>query len=309
MDETYHIPVLLAEAIDMLVTVPNGVYVDGTLGGGGHAERICDRIYPEGMLVGIDADADAHTEAQKKLARFDSRVKLVHDNTEFLRSILHSLDLSPIHGLLLDLGVSSYQLDERGKGFTFRADAPLDMRMDTRQALTAQAVINGYDEQALADLFFTYGEERLSRRIARAVVEARGTQAIESTARLAAIVEHCVGGQHVTKSLARIFQALRIEVNDELGRLEHILRDAVEVLAPGGRIVVIAYHSLEDRIVKNYFADQAAVAIPSGNKLVPDTPRIPALRIVTRKPIVASDDEQKRNPRSRSAKMRVAEKL
>jgi 16S rRNA (cytosine1402-N4)-methyltransferase len=309
VEEIYHIPVLLHEAIDMLVTVRNGVYVDGTLGGGGHAERICERIYPEGMLVGIDADADAQQEARKKLARFDPRVKLVHDNTVFLRSILHSLDIHFIHGLLLDLGVSSYQLDERGKGFTFRSDAPLDMRMDSRQMLTAQTIVNEYDEHTLADIFYKYGEEHLSRRIARAVVAARSIQAIDSTARLVAIVEKCVGGKHVTKSLARIFQALRIEVNDELGRLEHILRDAVDMLAPGGRIVVIAYHSLEDRIVKNYFLEQAAVVIPSGNKLVPDTPRIPALRVLTKKPIIASDDELEENSRSRSAKMRVAEKV
>lgn len=309
MEERYHIPVLLHEAIDMLITVRDGIYVDGTMGGGGHAERICERIYPEGMLVGIDADADAQQEARKRLARFASRVMLVHDNTVFLRSILHSHDLHFMHGLLLDLGVSSYQLDERTKGFTFREDAPLDMRMDVRQDLTARTIVNQYDETALADLIFRYGEEHLSRRIARALVSARSTQPIESTRQLASIVESCVGAKHLTKSLARVFQALRIEVNDELGRLEHILRDAVELLAPGGRIVVIAYHSLEDRIVKNYFAEESAVSIPSGHKLVPDAPRIPLLRMVTKKPVTASDDELTANPRSRSAKMRVAEKV
>lgn len=293
----------------MLVTVRDGVYVDGTLGGGGHAERICERIYPEGMLIGIDQDADAQQEARQRLARFMPRVMLVHDNTVFLRSILHSHALHDINGLLLDLGVSSYQLDEREKGFTFRSDAPLDMRMDVRQPLTAQRVVNEYDETSLADLFFTYGEEHASRRIARAVVAARSTEPIASTKQLSAIIEQCVGGKHLTKSLARVFQALRIEVNDELGRLETILRDAVEALASGGRIVVISYHSLEDRIVKNYFTDQAATSVPSGHKLIPDTPRVPALRLVTRKPIVASEEEQQRNPRSRSAKMRVAEKV
>jgi 16S rRNA (cytosine1402-N4)-methyltransferase len=260
------------------------------------------------MLIGIDADADAQKEARTRLARFAPRVMLVHDNTVFLRSILHSHDIRSIHGLLLDLGVSSFQLDERLKGFTFREDAPLDMRMDSRQDLTARTIVNEYDEQALADIFFKYGEEHLSRRIARAVVSARTAAPVESTARLASIVEHCVGGKHLTKSLARIFQALRIEVNDELGRLERILRDGVEMLAPGGRIVVIAYHSLEDRIVKNYFAEQAAESIPSGHKLIPDTPRTPVLHAVTKKPIIASAGEQERNPRSRSAKMRVAEK-
>jgi 16S rRNA (cytosine1402-N4)-methyltransferase len=309
VDQPYHIPVLLREAVDMLVTVRSGVYVDGTLGGGGHAEEICQRIFPEGLLVGIDADDDAQREAEKKLARFSPRVTFVHDNTVFLRSILHSHDIRTINGLLLDLGVSSFQLDERGKGFSFRADAPLDMRMDRRQPRDASSVVNEYDEHALADIFFTYGEERMSRRIARAITVQRSEQPIRTTKELAAIVERCVGGKFVTKSLARIFQALRIEVNDELGRLEKILHDGVEMLAPGGRIVVIAYHSLEDRIVKNYFAEQAATVTPSGVKFLPDTPREPALHLVTKKPIIASEDEQRMNSRARSAKMRVAEKV
>lgn len=293
----------------MLVTRTDGVYVDGTLGGGGHAERICERIYPEGLLIGIDQDADAQKEAGRRLARFSPRVIRAHDNTVFLRSILHSHDIHFIDGLLLDLGVSSYQLDEHTKGFTFRADAPLDMRMDVRQDLNAATVVNEYDEAPLADIFFKYGEEHLSRRIARAICAARRTDRIDSTSKLAAIVERCVGGKHLTKSLARIFQALRIEVNDELGRLEHILRDAAEMMRPGGRIVVIAYHSLEDRIVKNYFAEESAVVTPSGSRFLPDTPRVPLLRVLTRKPIVASEEEQERNPRSRSAKMRVAERV
>ncbi len=309
MDEAYHIPVLLHDAVEMLVTARGGVYVDGTLGGGGHAEAICEKIFPEGRLVGIDADDDAQREAEKKLARFAPRVTFVHDNTVFLRSILHSHDIDSIQGLLLDLGVSSFQLDEHGKGFTFRAEAPLDMRMDRRQSLDARFIVNEYDEHSLAEIFFKYGEEKMSRRIAKAIAAQRSEAPIETTSQLVAIVERCVGGKFVTKSLARIFQALRIEVNDELGRLETMLRDGVEMLAPGGRIVVIAYHSLEDRIVKNYFADQAAVVTPSGVKFLPDTPRDPVLRLVTKKPLIASEDEQLMNPRSRSAKMRVAEKV
>jgi 16S rRNA (cytosine1402-N4)-methyltransferase len=293
----------------MLVTVRGGVYVDGTLGGGGHAEAICEKIFPEGHLVGIDADEDAQQEAKKKLARFSPRVTFIHDNTAFLRSILHSHDIHSVNGLLLDLGVSSFQLDERGKGFTFRADAPLDMRMDRRQTRDARSIVNEYDEYALADIFFRYGEEKMSRRIARAVVARRAETPIDMTGDLVAIVERCVGGKFATKSLARIFQALRIEVNDELGRLETILRDGVDMLAPGGRIVVIAYHSLEDRIVKNYFAAQAATVTPSGVKFLPDAPREPVLRLLTRKPLIASEEEQQLNPRSRSAKMRAAEKV
>lgn len=293
----------------MLVTARAGVYVDGTLGGGGHAEAICDKIVPEGTLIGIDADEDAQREAKQTLARFAPHVIYVHDNTAYLRSILHSHGIHGIQGLLLDLGVSSFQLDEHGKGFTFRADAPLDMRMDTRQPRDARSIVNDYDEQSLMNIFFKYGEENLSRRIARAIAAHRMETPIETTGQLAAIVERCVGGKFATKSLARIFQALRIEVNDELGRLETMLRDGVEMLVPGGRIVVIAYHSLEDRIVKNYFADQAATTTPSGVKFLPDTPRDPVLRLLMKKPLIASEEEVRVNPRSRSAKMRVAEKV
>lgn len=300
---------MLHNAVDMLVKERSGVYVDGTLGGGGHAEAICEKLFPEGRLIGIDADDDAQREAQKKLARFAPRVFLVHDNTAYLRSILDSHHIQRIQGLLLDLGVSSHQLDEHGKGFTFRADAPLDMRLDRRQTRTARAIVNEYDEYSLANIFFTYGEEAKSRRIARAIVVQRNEAPIETTLQLAAIVEQCVGGKFLTKSLARIFQALRIEVNDELGRLETILRDGVEMLAPGGRIVVIAYHSLEDRIVKKYFSDMAETVTPSGIKFLPDTPRDPVLRLLTKKPLIASEEELVMNPRSRSAKMRVAEKV
>jgi 16S rRNA (cytosine1402-N4)-methyltransferase len=309
VDDTYHIPVLLHEAVELLVTARAGIYVDGTLGGGGHAEAICDRIFPEGTLIGIDADEDAQREAQQRLARFAPRVIYVHDNTAYLRSILHSRDIHGIHGLLLDLGVSSFQLDEHGKGFTFRADAPLDMRMDIRQGRDARAIVNEYDEYSLTNIFFKYGEDNLSRRIARAIVAHRTDAPIETTGQLAAIVERCVGGKFATKSLARIFQALRIEVNDELGRLETMLKDGVEMLVPGGRIVVIAYHSLEDRIVKNYFADKAATTTPSGVKFLPDTPRDPELRLLMKKPLIASEEELQTNPRARSAKLRAAEKV
>ncbi len=309
MDETYHIPVLLHEAVDLLVSDRGGIYVDGTLGGGGHAEAICEKLSSEGRLIGIDADEDAHLEAARKLARFAPRVTFVRDNTAYLRSILHSLDIHGIQGLLLDLGVSSFQLDERGKGFTFRADAPLDMRMDVRQGRTARSVVNEYDEQSLMGIFFTYGEEKHSRRIARAIAAQRAEKPIDTTGELAAIIERCVGGKFATKSLARIFQALRIEVNDELGRLETMLADGVDMLSPGGRIVVIAYHSLEDRIVKNYFSAQAATTVPSGVKFLPDTPRVPVLHLLTKKPLIASEDEQEKNPRSRSAKMRAGEKV
>lgn len=306
---SYHVPVLLDEVVAHLVTTPTGIYVDGTLGGGGHAEKILERLSPPGMLIGIDADSDAIEEATKRLRRFQSSIQLVQNNTVHIADILRSMHISTIHGLLLDLGVSSFQLDEARKGFSFRGDERLDMRMDRRQALDAFAVVNSYNSDELASVIWKYGEERLSRRIAQAIVKKREVAPVETTGQLAAIVESVVGGRFLLKTLARVFQAIRIEVNNELERLQNMLNESLNIIASGGRIVVISYHSLEDRIVKNFFAEQAATRIPSGNKFQPDIPRIPKLRVITKRPIVASEEEQRMNPRSRSAKMRVAEKL
>ena len=305
----YHIPVLRDDVLKFLVTEPQGVYVDGTLGGGGHASGIIERIFPNGTLIGIDADTDALKAAQETLQRFTSNLIFVHDNNANIRTILQSLNISTIQGLLLDLGVSSFQLDEPGKGFSFRADDVLDMRMDRRQSLDARAIINTYSAEQLADILWKFGEERNSRRIARDIVEHRGTKEIGTTSELAAIIGKRVYEPFLTKTLARVFQALRIEVNNELSSLARILSDATGFLASGGRVVVISYHSLEDRIVKNFFQEKSATHIPSGHKLVPDEPITPLLRVLTKKPIVASRDEQVSNPRSRSAKMRVAEKI
>ncbi len=309
MSRPYHIPVLRDEVISLLITKQNGVYVDGTLGGGGHAENIIEMIYPLGTLVGIDADADAHAEAEIRLQRFSPKVVLVHDNNANIRSILQSQNIFSIQGLLLDLGVSSFQLDEATKGFSYRGNDPLDMRMDRRQPFTASTVINTYPVEELADIFWRYGEEKNSRKIARAIGDRRETKKIETTGDLAGIVERRIPGQFLTKTLARIFQALRIEVNHELEHLSRTLNESISLLAVGGRIAVISYHSLEDRIVKSFFMEQSATSIPSGHKLVPDMPASPALRVLTRKPVVPSSEEQLSNPRSRSAKMRVAERI
>lgn len=308
-ESSYHIPVMLDEVIEHLITDENGIYVDGTLGGGGHAEKICERLSKQGTLIGIDADADAIQEAGKRLERFTMNVQLVNDNTAHITTILRTRNISTIHGLLLDLGVSSFQIDEASKGFSFRGNDRLDMRMDRRQSLDAYAVVNSYGEEELADVIFHYGEERLSRRIARRIIHRREESPIETTGQLASIVESAVGGKFAVKSLARVFQAIRIEVNNELHRLQSILNDSLQFVASGGRIVVISYHSLEDRIVKTFFNECAATTIPSGNKFQPDTPRVPELKIITKKPMEASEEEQKRNPRSRSAKMRVANKI
>ncbi len=309
MSGPYHVPVLRDEVIDFLITSPDGVYVDGTLGGAGHAEKITEKLSSRGTLIAIDADADAHVDAKKKLQRFSANVVFVHDNNANIRSILQSHHVPVIQGLLLDLGVSSFQLDEGSKGFSFRSDDLLDMRMDRRQALSAAAVVNSYSDERLADVFWNFGEERDSRKIARAIVEQRGVKKIETTGELAAIVEKRVPGRFLTKTLARIFQALRIEVNHELEYLPRTLNDVVEFLATGGRIVVISYHSLEDRIVKEFFQKSSALFVPSGHKLVPDLPANPTLRVLTKKPVMASPEEQDLNPRSRSAKMRVAERI
>ncbi|MFA6456302.1 MAG: 16S rRNA (cytosine(1402)-N(4))-methyltransferase RsmH [Bacteroidota bacterium] len=305
---SYHIPVMLNEVLEHLITSNSGTYVDGTLGGGGHAEKICERLSAQATFIGIDADADAIHEAGKRLQHFNLNVQLVNDNTAHIAAILRTQHISTIHGLLLDLGVSSFQLDEASKGFSFRGNERLDMRMDRRQTLDAYAVVNSYEETELADVIFHYGEERLSRRIARRIVLRREESPIETTGQLAAIVESVVGGKFAVKSLARVFQAIRIEVNNELHRLQSILHDSLQFIAVGGRVVVISYHSLEDRIVKTFFNDCAAKFIPSGNKFQPDTPRNPDLIVLTKKPLEATDEEQQQNPRSRSAKMRVAER-
>jgi 16S rRNA (cytosine1402-N4)-methyltransferase len=307
--QTFHTPVLCKEAVDYLVGREDGIYVDGTLGGGGHAEAILEKIYPHGKLIGIDADDDACKNARRRLEKYASNVIFVHDNTVNIASILAAHGVSSIHGILLDLGVSSYQLDEGKKGFSFRSDEMLDMRMDRRQHLDAKSVVNTYPEEELALLFRKYGEEKNSRRLARAIANQRALGSIETTGEIASIVEKTIGSRFLVKSLARIFQALRIEVNNELANLSTLLRESLHTMETGGRMVVISYHSLEDRIVKKFFLEESMSYTPSENKLLPDTPRNPNLRILTKKPVRASKEEQQRNPRSRSAKMRAAERI
>jgi 16S rRNA (cytosine1402-N4)-methyltransferase len=302
----YHTPVLLEEALRFLITDVNGVYVDGTLGGGGHSEAICRQLDSSGKLICFDADDDAMRFAAERLKAFSQRITYVHSNFRNLEAELDALAIRRINGLLLDLGVSSFQIDEEAKGFSFRGDEKIDMRMDRRQPISGWDVVNKYSEERLADVIWKYGEERYSRRIARRIVEARD---IDSTGKLATVIESTVGKQFLVKTLARVFQAIRIEVNDELQALEQTLGASVGRVAEGGRIVVISYHSLEDRIVKNFFRQASADKIPSGNKYVPDTVLVPKLRTLTKSPVGPSEDETARNPRSRSAKMRVAEKI
>jgi 16S rRNA (cytosine1402-N4)-methyltransferase len=306
---SYHTPVLRDEVLTWLITSAGGVYVDATLGGGGHAESILQRLDPPGVLVGLDADPDAIQFATLRLSSYQERAVLVHSNFRDISAALAHRGIDRVRGILFDLGVSSYQLDEPSRGFSFRTDDRLDMRMDQTQALDARTVVNQYEERELADILWMYGEERASRRIAHALVRHRSHSPLQTTGELTAIVRGVVGERFLVKSLARVFQALRIEVNNELMNLEAALAQAIALLESGGRLVVISYHSLEDRIVKDTLKREAASVQRSGNKLAPDILLQPNVRILTKKPIGATDEESGRNPRSRSAKLRVAEKL
>jgi 16S rRNA (cytosine1402-N4)-methyltransferase len=296
-----HVPVLLAEVLAGLAPRAGGRYIDGTLGGGGHAAAILEASAPDGQLLGIDADPAALAAAGERLAAFGARATLVHGNFRDLARLAQAAETVPVDGILLDLGVSSHQLDTPERGFSFQADAPLDMRMDPTADETAADLVNRLPEGALADLIYRYGEERGSRRIARLIGEARRKRPIATTGQLAAIVERALGGRRgKVHPATRTFQGLRIAVNHELESLEAALPQAVELLGPGGRLVVIAFHSLEDRIVKQFFRSKSGY----GGEEVSAR-----LRIVTKKPIEVGEEEARTNPRARSAKLRIAERI
>ena len=305
----FHTSVLLNEVLSFLVTAPGGTYVDATLGGGGHAEALLQRLTPSGRLIGLDADPDALSFAGERLKRFGDRSTLVQGNFGKLESILSRFGLATVAGVLFDLGVSSFQLDEGSKGFSFRTDERLDMRMDRSQERDAVTILGETNAEDLTRIFREYGEERYARRIAKKIVERRQQAPVRTSGELSALVAEAVGSRFLTKSLARIFQAIRIEVNNELKHLESGLRQAIDVVAPGGRIVVISYHSLEDRIVKQEFKAASATSIRSGTALLPDRPVEARLKILTKKPVEALHKEQSENPRSRSAKLRAAERV
>jgi 16S rRNA (cytosine1402-N4)-methyltransferase len=296
-----HVPVLLAEVLGGLAPRSGGRYLDGTLGGGGHAAAVLEASAPNGRLLGIDADPAALEAAGIRLAAFGERATLAHGNFREIGRLAHEQGFEQIDGLLLDLGVSSHQIDTPERGFSFAADAPLDMRLDPTSGVTAADLVNNMSESELADMIFRYGEERGSRRVARFVAEARRKQPIERTLELAELVTRALGGRHgKIHPATRTFQALRIAVNRELESLEAALPQAVGLLAPGGRIAIISFHSLEDRIVKLFFRAESGY----GGSEQPIR-----LQIITKKPIEAREQEARANPRSRSAKLRVAEKL
>ncbi len=307
----FHRPVMVREVVESLRCRPGGLYVDGTVGGGGHARAILDASSPDGILVGIDQDDDALSESEKVLHEFGERKILVKGNFADVDGILKGLRLGPADGLLLDLGVSSHQLDTVERGFRFSSDAPLDMRMDRRRGVRAADLVNGLSERELARILRDYGEEAKAAKIARAIVARRKAAPIETTSQLASLVSGVVGSgrQGRIHPATRTFQALRIAVNEELENLHAAIFRGVPCLKKGGRFSIIAFHSLEDRIVKNAFR-----SLEKGCVCPPDFPlcrcgREPQLKVLTKRPVTPGPEETEENPRSRSAKLRTAERI
>ena len=311
MSEFHHVSVLLWECIDGLNIKPDGIYVDGTLGGAGHSSQIAARL-TTGRLIGIDRDQVALTAAGERLATFGDRVTLIHSNFCEIKQVLADLQIDGVDGILLDLGVSSPQLDDGERGFSYMADAPLDMRMNRNDALTAWHVVNQWPYEELKRILFDYGEERYAPKIAAAICNRREGKPIETTLELVEIIRSAMPAaalrekQHPAK---RSFQAIRIAVNDELGSVEKVMRDAVDCLNPGGRLAIITFHSLEDRIVKNGMADAAKGCTCPPNFPVCVCGKKPKVKLISRKPIVSGEEELEMNPRARSAKLRVCEKV
>ena len=311
MSEFHHVSVLLEECLEALNIKPDGIYVDGTLGGAGHSSRIAERL-TTGRLIGIDRDPVALQAAGKRLEPYKNNVTLVHSNFCQIAQVLREQNISGVDGILLDLGVSSPQLDDAQRGFSYMADAPLDMRMNGQDALTARQVVNTWPREELRRILYTYGEERYAPQIASAICRRREEKPIETTLELVDVIRSAMPPaalrekQHPAK---RSFQAIRIAVNDELGSVETVMAEAIPLLNPGGRLAVITFHSLEDRIVKTAMAEAA-----KGCTCPPSFPvcvcgKKPHVKLISRKPITASNEELEQNPRSRSAKLRVCEKV
>lgn len=310
--EFRHVSVMFSECMKMLNIRPDGIYVDGTLGGGGHASGICEKLNQEGILIGIDRDRDALNAAAKNLERFSCRKELVQSNYSDIKRVLDELGIDGIDGALLDLGVSSFQLDNAQRGFSYMQDAPLDMRMNADDPFSAYDVVNGYSEKELTDIIRKYGEERWASRISSFIVNRRKQGEITSTGQLVDIIKAAIPasarreGPHPAK---RTFQAIRIEVNQELTQLEKAVTDFMDVLKPGGRLCIITFHSLEDRIVKEKFNARLRPCTCPKEFPVCVCGKKPDVKKVMGKPMVATEQELELNPRARSAKLRVIEKL
>ncbi len=301
VQDVYHIPALLDETLSGLNLTADGIYVDATFGGGGHSRAIVERLGQNGHLYSFDQDEDAVANAFD-----DSRFTIVYSNFRFLSNFMRYYGVDGVDGVLADLGVSFHHFDDKERGFSFRWDGALDMRMNRKSGLTASKVLSTYSEEQIADILYLYGELKNSRKLASAIVKARNESPVDTVDRLLAIVKPFINPKQEKKELAQLFQALRIEVNGEIDALKSFLEQSLKVLKPGGKLVVITYHSLEDRLVKNFMR--------SGNlrgEIEKDFfgRQLSPLKLITSKPIVPADDEVERNPRSRSAKLRIAEKL
>ncbi|MEN3037547.1 MAG: 16S rRNA (cytosine(1402)-N(4))-methyltransferase RsmH [Candidatus Kryptonium sp.] len=305
-EKFFHIPVMLNEVMKFLITRDDGIYVDGTIGGGGHAEEILKRT--KAKVIGFDIDPKAIEFASERLKSFKDRILILNKNYADLKDSLRELGIEKITGFLLDLGVSSFQLDHGG-GFSFRFEDKLDMRMDRSSDLTAEYILNNYSEREIADIIFKFGEEPKAKSIAREVVRYRKKKKIETTSELVKVIDKVASKKYRLKILARVFQALRIAVNREIDNLKIALESVVDVLEKGGRIVVISYHSLEDRIVKTFFKENEKKCVCSSDVSKCECGKVQVLKVLTKKPIVPSEREISLNPRSRSAKLRAAEKL
>ncbi len=311
MSEFHHVSVLLEECLEGLAIKPDGIYVDGTLGGAGHSSQIVKRL-TTGRLIGIDRDPVALKAAGERLAPYADRVTLVHSNFCEIKQVLENLGIDGVDGILLDLGVSSPQLDDGSRGFSYMADAPLDMRMNNEDSLSAYEVVNTWPQEELKRILYEYGEERYAPRIAEAICRRREEKEIATTLELVDVIRGAMPAaalrekQHPAK---RSFQAIRIAVNDELGSVEKVMKDAIPALNPGGRLAIITFHSLEDRIVKNGMAEAAKGCTCPPRLPVCVCGNKPKVKLISRKPIVSGDEELERNPRARSAKLRVCEKL
>ena len=310
--EFKHTSVLLTETIEYLNVRPEGTYVDGTLGGGGHAAMVCRRLSDAGRFIGIDQDEDAVKAASENLKVFGDKVSVIRSNYEHMRSALAHVGVDKVNGILLDLGVSSYQLDDPNRGFTYRVeDAPLDMRMDQRQAMTARDVVNTYSEMELYRIIRDYGEDRFAKNIAKHIVQARLDKPIETTGQLNEIIRAAIparvraSGGHPSK---RTYQAIRIELNRELEVLANSLDDMIDLLHPGGRICIITFHSLEDRIVKSSFKKNENPCTCPSDFPVCVCGAVSRGKVITRKPVLPGEQEMETNPRSKSAKLRVFER-
>ena len=305
----YHIPVLYYETLDNLVINPDGIYIDCTLGGGSHSEGILERLSDKGLLISIDQDANAIEYSKKRLEKFGSKWKVFKGNFENIDTIAYMAGVDKVDGILMDIGVSSKQLDDPKRGFSYRYDVKLDMRMNTEQKISAYDVVNTYSEEQLSKIIFEYGEERHARKIAKLIVEERKSSSIEKTSDLITLIKKAYPERASKHPAKKTFQAIRIEVNRELEVLENAMSKAVELLKVGGRLAIITFHSLEDRIVKNKFKDLATAC-----KCPKDIPicvcgGVKKFEIITKKPIIPIDDELKNNNRAHSSKLRILERI